>query len=124
MMMLRRGDHVEKIKGYKWPGVVVAAFETTAGEQRVVVECTVPEVAGALHIYSPDQLQRRKRNTIMSTDDQNRERINAYIDGWMIKLNDRAKELQAQGLPAEEALDRATFDIRMEIRRAPTVDLD
>lgn len=25
-----------------------------AGERRIVVECTVPEVAGALHIYNPD----------------------------------------------------------------------
>jgi hypothetical protein len=36
---------------------VVAVFTTLAGERRVVVECTVPEVAGALHIYSPDQIK-------------------------------------------------------------------
>lgn len=54
---MKPGDQVEKIKGYKWPGVIVASFTTLRGEQRVVVECTVPEVAGALHIYSPDQLQ-------------------------------------------------------------------
>jgi hypothetical protein len=53
---MKPGDRVEKIKGYKWPGVVVASFLTLKGEHRVVVECTVPEVAGALHIYSPDQL--------------------------------------------------------------------
>jgi hypothetical protein len=50
------GDPVEKIKGYKWPGVVVCVFKNLSGETRVVVECTVPEVAGALHIYHPDQL--------------------------------------------------------------------
>lgn len=53
---LHVGDDVEKVKGYKWPGVVVAVFETLAGDRRYVVECTVPEVAGALHIYSRDQL--------------------------------------------------------------------
>ena len=47
---MKRGDKVEKINGYKWPGDVVASFVTLAGEHRVVVEC------GALHIYSPHQL--------------------------------------------------------------------
>jgi len=50
------GDRVEKISGYKWPGVVVSVFETLTGERRVVVECTTPEVAGALHIYNEKQL--------------------------------------------------------------------
>lgn len=51
------GDKVRKVKGYRWPGVVVAKFETLSGKLRYVVECTVPEVAGALHIYSPEQLE-------------------------------------------------------------------
>jgi hypothetical protein len=50
------GDYVEKVSGYKWPGVVVSIFYTTKKEQRIVVECTVTEVAGALHIYRPEQL--------------------------------------------------------------------
>lgn len=50
------GDRVEKVRGYKWPGVVVSVFETLGGKTRVVVECTVPEVRGALHIYSPEQI--------------------------------------------------------------------
>ena len=58
--MLAIGDRVEKITGYQWPGAVVAVFTTTRGELRVVVECTVKEVEGALHIYSPEQLQRRR----------------------------------------------------------------
>lgn len=53
------GDKVEKIKGYRWPGEVVAVFDTLAGKRRVVVECTVPEVKGALHIYNEDQLRHR-----------------------------------------------------------------
>lgn len=52
----RVGDKVEKSSGYKWPGEVVAVFRTIKGEERIVVECTVPEVAGALHIYSPSQI--------------------------------------------------------------------
>ena len=52
------GDRVEKVSGYKWPGVVVAAFYTLEMRPRFVVECDVPEISGALHIYSPDQLRR------------------------------------------------------------------
>lgn len=52
------GDRVEKVSGYKWPGVVLCVFYTLKGEERIVVECTVPEVAGALHIYNPNQLKK------------------------------------------------------------------
>lgn len=45
------------MRGYQWPGVIVADFLTLTGDRRLVVECTVPEVRGALHIYSPDQLE-------------------------------------------------------------------
>ena len=55
-MEFKVGDRVEKVSGYKWPGVVVSVFVTLAGERRVVVECTVPEIAGALHIYNEKQL--------------------------------------------------------------------
>jgi hypothetical protein len=51
------GALVYKKTGYLWPGVVVAVFDTLSGERRFVVECTVDEVAGALHIYSGDQLK-------------------------------------------------------------------
>lgn len=51
------GDKVQKSSGYRWPGVVVSVFATIAGQTRYVVECTVPEVAGALHIYSESQLE-------------------------------------------------------------------
>lgn len=54
---MKPGDRVEKVRGYKWPGVIVASFSTIGGQRRLVVECTVPEVAGALHIYAPDQLR-------------------------------------------------------------------
>lgn len=56
--MFEVGDRVQKIKGYKWPGVVVSKFYTLDGALRYVVECTVTEVKGALHIYAPEQLER------------------------------------------------------------------
>ena len=55
-MHLKVGDKVEKVSGYKWPGIVISVFDTLSGERRVVVECTTPEVAGALHIYNEKQL--------------------------------------------------------------------
>ena len=51
------GQRVRKVRGYQWPGVVVAAFDNLDGDARYVVECTVDEVAGALHIYNADQLE-------------------------------------------------------------------
>lgn len=54
---MKLGDTVRKKRGYPWPGVIVADFFNLAGERRIVVECTVPEVAGALHIYNPEQLE-------------------------------------------------------------------
>jgi hypothetical protein len=52
-----QGDRVRKVKGYKYPGVVVAAFTNLRGDWRYVVECTVDEVAGMLHIYNGEQLE-------------------------------------------------------------------
>jgi hypothetical protein len=52
-----QGDRVRKVKGYKFPGVVVAAFTTLEGNWRYVVQCTVDEVAGMLHIYNGEQLE-------------------------------------------------------------------
>lgn len=58
-MNFKVGDKVEKVSGYKWPGVVVSVFDTLAGDRRVVVECTVEEIKGALHIYNEQQLTLR-----------------------------------------------------------------
>ena len=62
-ILFRIGDKVDKKQGYKWPGEVVAVFTTRAGLVRIVVECTVPEVAGALHIFSPEQLKNLPKPT-------------------------------------------------------------
>jgi hypothetical protein len=52
-----RGDRVRKVKGYKFPGVVVAAFTTLEGHWRYVVQCTAEDTAGILHIYNGEQLK-------------------------------------------------------------------
>lgn len=54
-------EKVQKRKGYRWPGVIVSRFHTLAGKARYVVESTVPEVKGALHIYSGADLKRRRK---------------------------------------------------------------
>lgn len=51
------GDKVQKVKGYKYPGVIVSKFQTLAGETRYVVECTIPDIAGMLHIFSEENLK-------------------------------------------------------------------
>lgn len=56
---MKIGDKVQKVKGYAWPGIIVADFVNLKGQRRLVVECTVTEVAGALHIYNEDQLELR-----------------------------------------------------------------
>lgn len=57
----RPGDKVEKLQGYHYPGVVVAAFHVPSnGKERVVVEADHPNFLGMLHIFSPEQLTARK----------------------------------------------------------------
>lgn len=52
-MELKIGDRVNKVRGYKFPGVVVSVFYTTRNERRVVVEL---EDLRLLHIFNEDQL--------------------------------------------------------------------
>lgn len=49
-------DHVRKVKGYEYFGVVVAAFQTTKGEDRYVVESTSHGSRGMLFIFNDGQL--------------------------------------------------------------------
>ena len=57
---------VQKKTGYAYPGVIVAVFNKLNGEIRYVVECTIPEVEGMLHIFSEKDLELREsaRTTI------------------------------------------------------------
>ena len=60
--MMKIGDRVEKISGYKYPGVIVAKFyKFDSTEERFVVECTEPAVSGMLHIFNGSQLKKMKR---------------------------------------------------------------
>ena len=57
--MMKIGDRVEKINGYKYPGIVVARFnKLNSTEIRLVVECTEPTVYGMLHIFRESQLKK------------------------------------------------------------------
>lgn len=51
------GQCVSKVKGYLFPGVVVARFLNLQGLERYVVECTAPDVKGILHVYNPEDLR-------------------------------------------------------------------
>jgi hypothetical protein len=53
-MKFKVGDKVYKPKGYKFPGIVVAVFQTTSGDIRVVAELIDN---GMLHIFSESQLE-------------------------------------------------------------------
>ena len=57
--MMKVGDKVEKISGYKYPGIVVAKFNKIGSKQeRFVVECTESAVYGMLHIFREGQLKK------------------------------------------------------------------
>jgi hypothetical protein len=53
------GEHVYKVKGYPYPGIVVAAFYNTKGQVRYVIEATGADYEGMLHIFSEEQLARQ-----------------------------------------------------------------
>ena len=54
---MKIGDSVQKVKGYRFPGVIVADFTNYKGERRLVVEARHPDIIGCLHIYNPEQLE-------------------------------------------------------------------
>lgn len=57
MSSFEYGDVVQKKKGYKFPGVVVAVYYTLKGEIRYVVECTAKGAEGCQHIFNGEQLE-------------------------------------------------------------------
>ena len=68
-MMLKIGDRVEKVSGYKYPGIIVARFNKLNNSQQIrfVVECTEPTVYGMLHIFREGQLKKVKEEIITPT---------------------------------------------------------
>ena len=53
-MKFKVGDKVYKPKAYKFPGIVLAVFQTTSGDTRIVAELIDN---GMLHIFSESQLE-------------------------------------------------------------------
>lgn len=51
------GDRAIKVKGYKFPCIIVSVFETVSGNIRVVGEM---DEYGLLHIFNEDQLEHVK----------------------------------------------------------------
>lgn len=77
------GNEVEKRKGYRFPGVVVARFYTTAGKLRYVVECTAPETSGMLHIFNGEQLcDKGKREE--EAENEPESRVTASVEGGTV----------------------------------------
>ena len=59
--MIKVGDKVETVWGIHKPGVVVAKFKKIDAwdkEERFVVECTEPAVAGMLRIFREGELKK------------------------------------------------------------------
>jgi hypothetical protein len=50
---------VQKIKGYKYPGIILCIFETLEGKIRYVVEADHPDFRGMLHIFSDNDIEER-----------------------------------------------------------------
>lgn len=55
-MEFKIGDKIKKNTGYAFDGIIVAIFQNTKGETRIVAEL---ENNGMLHIFSPNQLSLR-----------------------------------------------------------------
>ena len=57
---MKVGDIVKKIKGYQFTGEIVAVFQNSKGDIRVVVEhfgSQTEDSGGMLHIFNTKQLQ-------------------------------------------------------------------
>jgi hypothetical protein len=50
---------VRKIKGYKYPGIIVSVFMTLDHRVRYVVEADHPDFRGMLHIFSDADIEER-----------------------------------------------------------------
>jgi uncharacterized protein YjhX (UPF0386 family) len=60
IIKFRVGAKVQKVKGYKYPGVVVSVFRTLKRQVRYVVEADGDGYEGMLHIFNNEQLEDRK----------------------------------------------------------------
>lgn len=58
-LRFQRGDKVQKPKGYSFNGTVIGTVYNLAGEEKVIAELTTENGLGMLHIFSPNQLEKR-----------------------------------------------------------------
>lgn len=54
-------EDVQKRKGYRFPGKIVARYWSLKGCERYVVECVASGAEGCQHIFAPEQLRRRRK---------------------------------------------------------------
>lgn len=52
------GQHVEKVSGYRFPGIVIGVAQKLDGKLLYLVECVATGAEGMCHIYSASQLCR------------------------------------------------------------------
>ena len=112
-----KGDRVRKVKGYKFPGVVVAAFTTLEGNWRYVVQCTADEVAGMLHIYNGEQLEAagEEGETCESSEPTIPDYLKESIDKAQIELrawNYRLKNKIGSEEAAHAGIENAVAQLR------------
>ena len=51
------GDHVKKVKGYKFPGILIGTAVKTSGKILYLVECTADGATGMCHIFGENDLE-------------------------------------------------------------------
>jgi hypothetical protein len=93
MEKFKIGDKVCKPKGYAFNGIVVAVFNNTNGDVRIVAEL---EGNGMLHIFSESQLElREKAEKIQTAVDffMNSLEATSYSNGFW-KAYEKAKEME------------------------------
>lgn len=73
------GDKITKPKGYKFEGIIVAVFETTSGEKRVVAEL---EDNGMLHIFSEQQLEQKLKHDCVIENTL----MHGTLDGYSVSV--------------------------------------
>lgn len=76
---LKVGDLINKVGGYAFEGVVVSAFTTLRGEERIVAELTTSNGLGMLHVFSPEQLIRRNAHEQLSEPAEVRDQVEKTI---------------------------------------------
>lgn len=58
---IKVGDQVQKIKGFPFPGRVLAIFDNMAHVAHVVIECNAPMGAGMMLIFPLAQIEPGKK---------------------------------------------------------------